>query len=213
MKARPISGLYAVTPDLSGSELVDAVAACLRGGAKIIQYRNKQTVTQSSTDYLAVQPQLRELSARCHAANALFIINDDPGLAAALDADGVHIGTADASLTEARALLGPDKIIGVSCYNRLDLACQAQSQGADYVAFGSFFGSSVKPDAVHAPLELIGEAKRALNIPVVAIGGITLENAPLLIQAGVDAVAVISALFSNVDIAATAEKFNQLFER
>jgi thiamine-phosphate pyrophosphorylase len=142
---------------------------------------------------------------------ARLIINDHVELARAVDAHGVHVGAEDAGLQEARAALGPEKIVGVSCYNRLELARDAQAAGADYVAFGSFFPSSVKPHAVRAPVELLLQARRELHVPIVAIGGITLEGAPRLISAGADALAVISALFDAPDISKAALDFSALF--
>jgi thiamine-phosphate pyrophosphorylase len=146
--------------------------------------------------------------ARLHAARgALLIVNDDPALAANVGADGVHLGEDDASIMSARELLGPDRIIGVSCYNDFDRARAAVDAGADYVAFGSFFPSSTKPSARRADLELLRRA-RSLDVPVVAIGGIDADNARTLIDAGADAVAVITAVFLHddpADVRAAAE--------
>ena len=126
-------------------------------------------------------------------------------------ADGVHLGCDDMDIAEARKVLGPDKVIGVSCYNDLERAIQAEAAGADYVAFGSMFVSPTKPDAPRASLDLIRDAKKHLRIPVVAIGGITLQNAALLVEAGADAIAVINAVFSASDITQTARNFSELF--
>jgi len=131
-----------------------------------------------------------------------------------INADGLHVGLNDFStdeLARLKAALGEQKILGVSCYNRFELAQQAAVQGADYVAFGSCFDSGTKPAAVRAPLELFSQAQEMLDIPAVAIGGITLANAPQAIGAGADAIAVINALFSANDITGTARQFSKLF--
>jgi thiamine-phosphate pyrophosphorylase len=203
-----ISGLYAVTPDLADTaELLAKVEAALAGGARVLQYRNK-----SASAALRLE-QARTLLARCRERRVPLIINDDLDLATALDADGLHLGSEDGALAAARLRLGPGKLLGASCYNRLDHALAAARDGADYVAFGSFFPSSVKPGAVHAPLALLREAKQRLALPVVAIGGITLDHARQLIAAGADGVAVISALFGAPDIRAAARQFDALFLR
>jgi thiamine-phosphate pyrophosphorylase len=132
-----------------------------------------------------------------------------------IDADGLHVGSDDfttGELARLKAALGEQKILGVSCYNRFELAQQATEQGADYVAFGSCFDSGTKPAAVRAPLDLFTQAREALGIPAVAIGGITLDNALLAIGAGAAAIAVINALFSADDITGTARQFSELFD-
>jgi len=203
-----VCGLYAVTPDVSDTpDLLAAAEAALAGGARLLQYRNKA----ASAALRLLQG--RALRALCREYRVPLIINDHLDLALALDADGLHLGAEDGSLTAARARLGPEKILGVSCYDRLERAHEAERLGADYVAFGSFFPSSVKPGAVCAPLALLGNAKRRLSTPVVAIGGITLDNAPQLIAAGADGVAVISALFAAEDIRLAARRFSALFSR
>jgi len=203
-----ISGLYAVTPDLADTaELLAKVEAALAGGARVLQYRNK-----SAGAALRLE-QGRALLARCRERRVPLIINDDLDLAAELDADGLHLGSGDGALAAARLRLGPGKLLGASCYNRLDNALAAARDGADYVAFGGFFPSSVKPGAVRAPLALLQEAKQRLALPVVAIGGITPDNAPQLIAAGADGVAVISAVFGVPDIRAAARLFDALFPR
>ncbi len=207
MKSK-ISGLYAVTPDIADtSELLVKVEAALAGGASLLQYRNKI----ASAALRLVQARALLMLCREHAVP--FIINDHLDLALALDADGLHLGGEDGSLAEARARLGPDKILGASCYNQLDSALNAARIGASYIAFGSFFPSSVKPGAVPAPLTLLREARPRLSLPVVAIGGITLDNAPQLIAAGADGVAVVSALFAAPDIRAAAKQFSELFAK
>ncbi len=207
MSNRILSGLYAITDSQMGAErdLPQLVEQALKGGAKIVQYRDK------STDHdrrLADASRLLDL---CQRHSACFIINDDVELAAAVAADGVHLGRDDPDIESARRRLGEQAIIGVSCYNRLDLATAAQDAGVDYVAFGRFFPSSTKPQAVEAEIELLIQAKQALHIPIVAIGGITPENGAPLIDAGADMLAVIHGLFGQSDVRAAAEQFNQQF--
>lgn len=204
--SRHIAGLYAVTPDEPDTRVLAAkVRAALAGGAKLVQYRNKTAVAALRAVQAAT------LQALCRQYGVPLIINDHLELALEIDADGLHLGGDDGSIAAARARLGPRKILGVSCYNVLDKALQAWREGADYVAFGSFFASGVKPGAGRAPLGLLTEAKRKIPIPVVAIGGITLDNAPQLIAAGADAVAVISAVFAAPDVDAAAKQFSRLF--
>lgn len=201
-----LRGLYAITPD--GVEFVTLarmVSAALMGGARLVQYRQKSV---SPRDQVV---QARELNELCLAAGASLIINDNVELAQQINAAGVHLGRDDISVTEARRQLGTNKIIGASCYNQITLAEAAAASGADYIAYGAFFPSQIKPNAVRAEIALIVEAKKKFNIPIVAIGGISLQNAPQLIAAGADAVAVISDLFSAIDITARANAFQQLF--
>ena len=203
---RAISGLYAVTPDIADTPALIVVAeAALAGGARLLQYRNKQA---PATLRLA---QARALLGPCRKHRVPLIINDHLDLALAVEADGLHLGADDGALEAARARLGPGRILGASCYDRLEAALEAERLGANYVAFGSFFPSGVKPGAVRAPRALLRDAKRRLTVPVVAIGGITLENAPELIAAGADGVAVISALFDADDVGAAARRFSALF--
>ena len=202
----PIEGLYAVTPDLADTELLVAkVEMVLSAGARLLQYRNK---TADSSVRRAQAAALRDV---CRRHGATLIINDDVALACAIDADGVHVGADDAAVSVARTQLGRGKIVGASCYGNLQRAHTAAEHGADYVAFGSFFASSIKPGAVRAPLALL-PAARAFGLPVVAIGGITLDNAGELIACGADAVAVISALFAAPDAGAATRRFCQLFQ-
>lgn len=203
---KAIKGLYAVTPDTADTALLQSMtAAAIRGGAGIVQYRNK-----------TASPALRRTQAQalldvCNQLGAMLLINDHVDLAVEIGAHGAHIGSGDGSLEQARKCLGDSRIIGVSCYKELARAEAAAEGGADYIAFGSFYASSVKPSAVRAPLSLLGVA-RVYGLPIVAIGGITPDNAGALIAAGADAVAVISALYSAPDIAAAAKNFCQLFE-
>ncbi len=203
-----VSGLYAVTPDLPDTvELMRNVRAALQGGARVLQYRNK------TADAALKLAQAQALCQLAREFKTTFIVNDDAQLAAQVDADGVHLGGEDGSVAAARALLGSSKIIGVSCYNRLSLAQEAVRQGANYVAFGAFFSSSVKPGAAKADLEILQAARKELDVPIVAIGGITQQNAASLIEAGADAVAVITALWNAPDIEASAQEFSTLFSK
>lgn len=203
---RGISGLYAVTPDVADTpRLIAMVRAALAGGARLLQYRNK-----SANPALRLS-QARALLESCRKHEASLIINDYLDLALAVNADGLHLGADDGSLAAARAQLGPARLLGASCYDRLELALEAARLGADYVAFGSFYPSRVKPGAVRAPLALLREARRRLSIPVVAIGGITHENAPQLIAAGAHSLAVVSALFDADDVGLAARRFSALF--
>lgn len=205
--SQPVSGLYAVTPDLADTHaLIGKVEAALRGGARVVQYRNKSTTASVRCEQAVRIAQL------CRRGGALFIVNDSIETARVSDAHGVHLGRDDASVAQARALLGAGKLIGVSCYNDLDRARVAQSQGADYVAFGSFFPSATKPLAVRADIELLRSASTELDVPVVAIGGIDENNAGALVAAGAHAIAVVGALFDSVDIEAQARRLAQLFQ-
>jgi len=197
-----IEGLYAITVD-NDPNIVANVKAALAGGASVIQYRDK-TASAEKKHRIAVQ--LKNLCAD----KALFIINDDIALAKSVDADGVHLGKDDSDIGKARQLLG-NKIIGVSCYNQLSLAQEAQAAGVDYIAFGRFFSSTTKPMAVQASPELLIEAKKILSVPVVAIGGITVNNADSLIKLGADSVAVINGLFGQLNITKTAQQYCALF--
>ena len=202
---QPISGLYAVTHDLADTAVLLAKAqAALAGGARLLQYRNK------AADENLRREQAAALRALCRRYGAILIINDHVELAGEIDADGVHVGADDVGVAAARTRLGPGKIIGATCGGDLQRALAAVALGADYVAFGSFFASAVKPGAVRAPLALLQQARRQVTVPVVAIGGITLDNAASLIDAGATAVAVISALFAVPDVEAATRKFCQL---
>ena len=202
-----VEGLYAVTPDdADTARLSTHVRAALAGGARLVQYRNKVA------DAALKHAQAAALCALCNEFNAALIVNDDLELALAVNAHGLHLGGEDGSLAAARAKLGPHKLLGASCYRALDNAERALAAGADHIAFGSFFVSTVKPGAVRSNPSILTEAKRKFGVPVVAIGGITHDNAPQVITAGADSIAVITALFSAPDIAQSAQKFNALFE-
>jgi len=202
---KTISGLYAVTPGLADPELLAGkVDAALRGGARVVQYRNKDAGEQLR------QEQAVRIARLCRDAGACFIVNDNIELARKVAADGVHLGKDDEGVGAARALLGPGKLIGVSCYNELWRARDAVAQGADYIAFGSFFPSPTKPGAVTAARDLLRAAKE-FSVPIVAIGGITPDNAAGLIEAGADAVAVLSAVFDAPDVERAARRIAGLF--
>ena len=192
-RARRVAGLYALTPDEDDTaRLVAAVRAALEGGAAAVQYRHK-------TASAALRRGQAAALARLHAARgALYIVNDDPALAAEVGADGVHIGADDASIMAARELLGPDRIVGVSCYDDFTRAEAAVRAGADYVAFGSFHPSASKPAARRADVDLLRRAQ-SLGVPVVAIGGIDAGNARALVDAGAHAIAVIRDVFDHSD--------------
>ena len=197
-------GLYAITPDCAHSaSLLARAARALAGGVAALQYRNKLA------DHEQRLREARALAQLCRDHGVPLIVNDDVALALAVGADGVHLGRDDSPLAAARARL-PGKLLGASCYDSLEAARAARAAGADYLAFGSVFPSPTKPQAVRAPLALFGQA-RALGLPLVAIGGITLQNAPQLVRAGADCVAVISDLFDAPDVAARATAYGSLF--
>ncbi len=203
-----ITGLYALTPDSTDTEdLLHRVRQALAGGVQVLQYRNK------IADSALKKKQAQALRDLCSEYDVTFIVNDDAHLAKQVNADGVHLGAADGDIKSARDILGSNKLIGVSCYNQLQLARDAVTAGADYVAFGAFFISTVKPNAVVAPLNLLREARAEFNVPIVAIGGITAENGAALLQAGANALAVISAVFEAADIKLAVKNLNKLFRK
>ncbi|MBM3352801.1 MAG: thiamine phosphate synthase [Betaproteobacteria bacterium] len=198
-----IRGLYAITPDGADSaRLLQLAARALEGGTRLLQYRNKSA---PPAQRLA---EARALVALASRHGARLIVNDDLALALQVKAHGLHLGREDGELAAARAAF--PGLLGASCYDSLDLARRAAAAGADYIAFGSVFPSPTKPGAARAPLTLFAEA-RPLGLPTVAIGGITLANAPQLVAAGADGLAVISALFDAPEVAAAARAFNQLY--
>ncbi len=207
MKLRKrVSGIYAVTPETEDTaDLVAKVSAVLNGGARVIQYRNKDG------EYALRREQCTELCARVRAFDGVFIVNDSVELALETGADGVHLGRDDESVKNARNRLGPDRTIGVSCYNDLELAHAAQAAGADYVAFGSFFLSATKPAARRASMSVLHSAKAELDVPVVAIGGINMNNAATLISAGANSLAIVSGLFHANEIEKETRAYVQLF--
>lgn len=201
--AFPLCGLYAIS-DGPRSDLLDACTAALDGGASILQYRDK------GSDHARRRHEATALQALCASRHVPLIVNDDIDLAAAVGAAGVHLGEDDGAIGSARARLGADAIIGASCYDSLDRARAMAAAGADYLAFGAFFASPTKPLARSASLQLLRDA-RELGLPLVAIGGLTPDNARSLINAGADMLAVISAVFGAADIRAAAHAFAALF--
>jgi len=203
-----LRGLYAITPETGDrADLLSRVDAALSGGCRILQYRDKLS---AMPERVARARALRELTRR-HGASLL--INDDLALCRLVEADGVHLGEDDGNLRAARAILGPDAILGASCYADYAMAERASAAGADYVAFGAVYPSPTKPNARRATVDLFFRAKSGFTVDACAIGGITLDNAPPLIAAGADLLAVITDLFSAPDIAARAAQYQQLFER
>ena len=202
----PKRGLYAITQtdDKSLETIIEEVAAAIRGGAVMVQYRDK-----NPSDALKLAKALLET---CHAGNVPLIVNDDIELAAAIGADGVHLGKDDADIVLARHRIGVNCIVGISCYDSIDRALQAERLGASYAAFGRFFASGTKPLASLAKLETLKLAKQKLTIPIVAIGGILPETGKLLIDAGADFLAVVGSLYGR-DTEQSAKMFNSLFEQ
>jgi thiamine-phosphate pyrophosphorylase len=206
-----LKGLYAITDEslLDEENFKQSVAFALQGGSRIIQYRDK---SQNQNKRLRQATLLRTLCTQYHAT---CIINDDIELARAVHADGVHLGKDDVSIALARKILGAGSIIGVSCYDDIERAIEAERDQASYVAFGAMYASTTKPGACDAGPRLIAVAKKRLTIPVCAIGGITEKNITQVIDQGADMAAVISSLFSSNDIKNTAgilsQNFNQRF--
>ena len=202
-----MKGLYAITDcdNLAGAELFATTEEILRAGVAVLQYRDK------SGDPEKRKYEAAGLRRLCREQGCLFIINDDVQLAGSANSDGVHLGREDADCKTARNELGAGAIIGVSCYNNLERALAAAADGADYVAFGSFFSSSSKPNTVIAEPGIISRAKEKMSLPVVAIGGITLENCRTLIEHGADMLAVISSVYHADDPYSTVREFNRHF--
>ena len=202
-----LKGLYAITDEnlIPEQHFNQTVESALQGGAKIIQYRDKSDDQQKR---LAQATALRLL---CNRYKALCIINDDIELAKSIDADGIHLGKDDSSITQARRVLGDEAIIGVSCYNDINIAIKAEKNSADYVAFGAVFSSTTKPDATVADLGIISLAHLQLSVPICTIGGITEYNIKQVVQKGADMAAVISDLFSTDDVTKKAKTLSQFF--
>lgn len=204
-----LHGLYVITRPLPGGAdgLSKAVELAIAGGASLVQYRDKGA---SRRRRHAEAGALLEV---CREHGVPLIVNDDPSLAREVGADGVHVGLGDAGVAEARDVLGGDALVGVSCYNELDRAIRAEREGASYAAFGSFFPSATKPNAVRAELSLLRSARQEVSLPLCAIGGITPDNADALLAAGADMLAVLSGVFEAVDVHSAARGFAALFER
>lgn len=203
-----LNGLYAIADaEVIGSKrLVAQVTKAIKGGAALIQYRNKSgTEVQRKQD-------AQGLLALCQSHHVPLIINDDVELAYLLGCDGVHLGKHDMFVRKAREIMGEGSIIGASCYDSFQNALRAQQSGADYVAFGRFFSSRTKPNAIPAQIELLHSAKSHVHVPIVAIGGITHENARTLVNAGADLVAVIDGLFNQEDVEVAAQHYARLFQ-
>ena len=203
-----LQGLYAIADvqHTGAHDFLDSVESVLLAGVRIIQYRDK---INDPAERARIARQLRLATSR-HAS--LLLINDDVELARVVDADGVHLGKNDLEVSKARTLLGADKMIGISCYNHYENAVQAVAKGATYIAFGSFFASPSKPSAPRAELELITRAKRDLEVPVCAIGGITPDNMVPLLHAGADMIAVISGIFSAPSPGQSAQHYLALMQ-
>ena len=203
------TGIYAVTPDTDDmSLLVRQVEGALKGGVRLFQYRNK---VSSPDQKISVAKRLKKV---IHAAGGSLIINDDPYLAKTVDACGVHIGRHDQELERVREILGPEKIIGVSCYDDISLALSMQSKGADYVAFGAFFPSTTKSSATPVALDVLRQLSASgITIPVVAIGGINLNNAQELLNCGLCTLAIINSLFGVDDVESRARSWVNFYDQ
>ena len=201
-----IKGLYAITPDSADlNTLIQKTQLAIEGGAFMVQYRSK------IRDRDVKMQQCAAILRLCREYDVACIVNDDVEMCRILDADGVHLGENDDNIAEVKHILGEDSIIGSSCYDQLNRAKQAQKEGASYVAFGVMFPTPTKPNAPRATLELLREAKSEIQIPIVAIGGITMNNAHDVIKTGIDAIAVITNLYESNSIKETAETFSQMF--
>ena len=204
--AERLRGLYAVTPDEADTaRLLTLAARVLEGRPALLQYRNKLASPALRRE------QAQALLVLCRAAGVPLLINDDLGLALEIGADGAPLGRDDGDPAAARAVLGPGRILGVTCYGDFERARQGADAEADYVAFGAMFASPSKPQAPRAPFELLARARRELQLPVAAIGGITLYNAGQVVEAGADLLAVINDVFAAADPAARAAAYRPLF--
>ena len=201
-------GLYVVTDcvNLDTRVLLERTRRILEAGVSVLQYRDKTT---DASLRLQRASALRRL---CSGYNTVFLVNDDVELAVDVDADGVHVGRDDTAYPECRARLGTNAIIGVSCYNQFELAIQAQALGADYVAFGAFYPTSTKHTQYRADTDLLTQGRRRLNVPQVAIGGITPDNGAELVNAGADLLAVVSSVYSSDDPRQVVREFNRMFD-
>ena len=209
MKAQSkLRGLYAITDTalIPRDRFADTIEAAVRSGATMVQLREKDIPTEE------VARLGKQALAVTRKYGALLIVNDHPSVALEIGADGVHVGEDDPPVAETRQMLGPDVIIGASCYGDLDKAIEAERDGADYVAFGTPFPSPTKVKRTDISLDIFQLAKRHVNIPIFAIGGITIDNATQIIQAGADGIAVVSGVFGAENISAAAQALVQLFE-
>jgi len=201
-------GVYVLThhDDCTDHTLLRDVEKVLSAGAAMIQYRDKSGNPQRRLR------QAHQLQSLCRQYQVPLIINDDLDLCESVGADGLHLGRQDGDLPTARQRLGPEVMIGASCYNDLSLATTAASQGANYIAFGSVFPSSTKPDAVHAPLALLEQARTAFDLPICAIGGIAAANIDRVASAGAHLAAVISSVWEG-DPVANMQRLNAAFKQ
>ncbi|NMM26996.1 MAG: thiamine phosphate synthase [Glaciimonas sp.] len=201
-----MNGLYIVTPDWDDTERLLLVSEqALQGGAALLQYRHKTAGPELR------RAQAAALQALCRRYARPFIINDYVELCLELDADGIHVGGTDAAVVAVRAALGPDKIVGASCYGSLELAHAAHLAGASYVAYGGFYASKVKKYPVTTSIDILAQSKAEIPLPCVAIGGMTRENSLPLVAAGADMVAAISSIYLANDPVAAAREFADLF--
>ncbi len=201
-----MNGLYLVTPDWDDTDrLLQVTEQALLGGAALVQYRHK------TADAAQRLMQAGALLALCRHFACPLIINDHADLCLALDADGVHVGGTDASVAQMRNLLGPDKIVGASCYGDLQRALHAQRDGASYVAFGGFYPSRVKQYPVTTAPEIVAQARALIDLPVVVIGGMTVDNARPLVAQGAQMVAAISSVYGAIDARHSAMALCNLF--
>lgn len=208
-QSKRLFGLYAISDQhlIPEHRFSTAIEQALLGGARIIQYRDKSDDTDKRLK------QANAIQKLCARFGAVSIINDDIALAKSVGADGVHLGRDDDAIELARTQLGSSAIIGISCYDDIDRAITAQLAGADYVAFGTMFASSTKPEAITAGPDIIRAAKARLDIPICCIGGITSRNLSQVVEQGADMAAVISDLFSASDIKQASTALSCHFEQ
>lgn len=206
---QPTTGLYVITRALPGGPeaLAEAVSQAIAGGAALVQYREKGGTASTRAD------EATAVLRACRDRGVPLVINDDIDLARGIGADGVHLGRGDTSIDAAREALGPRAIVGYSCYNEWARAIEAEQAGASYVAFGSFFPSPTKPNAVRATPGLLRRARENLSLPICAIGGITPDNGAELVQAGADLLAVVSGVFEAGSVQHAAERYARLFHQ
>lgn len=209
-----LRGVYVITPTITNfthaevDRILQITDSVLAAGATILQFRCKTTRNERLKKKFA-----EECRTICLQYKSIFIVNDDPYFAADLHADGVHLGRYDTSVDRARAILGTQSIIGASCYNELACAHRMRDLGVDYVAFGAFYPSVTKPEAKSATIELLQTARTTIQLPIVAIGGITVKNGARLLQVGADILAVSSALYDSEDAADVVKILRQMFRK